>query len=77
MLGTTTRVQRTDILDRLPDVVAVLLGEVASELPQFLVRDLRRQLDRCLLGWNDYVVLREALPARRRRLLDRLLHDDD
>jgi hypothetical protein len=77
MPGTTMRVQRIDIIDRLPEVIAVLLGEAASELPQFLVRDLRRQLDRGLLGWNDYILLREALSTRRRRLLDRLLHDDD
>lgn len=69
---------RGDLLeDDLPDAIRVVLGEARDALPEFLIRDLETQLDRGLLTRSDYVTLRELLPRRWRRLLDRMVTDGD
>lgn len=59
-----------DLLDRLPDIAALLIGRYAEELPPVLVADLRRRY--AYHDWLpvDVLLLREQLPARLRWLLE-------
>lgn len=59
-----------DPLDRLPEVVAVLIGRHADRLPRSVREELALHLDRGDWIWPDVEDVRRLLPRCMRNVLD-------
>jgi hypothetical protein len=66
-----------DLVDRLPDVAALLLGKWRDRLNAYDVGYLEKHLERGDWQHQDVQPVRSMLPAFARNMLDPLLVDDD